>query len=184
MSLREEKKHHSGRREYLKDFQRTASGEYVYTGALYVFDGTPERRRRGLLRMWVPGTVLAVLAVIPGCLDPTRMPAAVLTLLPYVLMLLCAASALWALVRLCVNRDPLRAYVYAGTVDALPRRMLFTEILAGAALICMVIDAALRGTLGTAPTLLICACYVLAAVCALVIRRMILGMHWNEQPRE
>ena len=184
MSFWEKKKHHYGRREYLEDFQRTASGEYVYMGATYVFDGTPERRRRGLTLMWIPGTVMAVLAVIPGFLDPSKMPADVLTLLPYVLMLLCTASALWALGRLCLNRDPLHAYIYSGTVDALPRRMLFTAILAGASLICMVIDAVLHGTLGTAAVLLICVSYLLVAACALAIRRLILGMHWDEQSRE
>ena len=184
MSLWEKKKHHSGRREYLEDFQRTASGEFVYMGATYVFDGTPERRRRGLLLAWGPGAVMAVLSVIPGCLNPERMPAAVLTLLPYVLMLLSAACTLWALGRLCFSRDPLRAYVYAGTVEALPRRAVFTAIFAGIALLCMVIDSAIRGTLGTPAALLLCLLDLMVAACALLLRKLIRGMHWNEESRD
>ena len=39
-----------GRRAYLDDFRQTVTGEYIYIGATYAFQGTAECRKKGLLR--------------------------------------------------------------------------------------------------------------------------------------
>lgn len=46
--MEEEKKYgRRGRRAYLDDFRQTVTGEYIYIGATYAFQGTAECRKRG-----------------------------------------------------------------------------------------------------------------------------------------
>ena len=183
MSEEKQKKRHPGRRGRLEDFQRVPSGEYIYTGATYVFSGTPAQRRSGLIRVWIPAAVLLAAVAVPGCLDPVWLsdhPLIALVLLPYICTFFCAVSIVWALVRLSVNRDPIRAYVYTATVAALPRRTVFTAVFAGVSLVCALIALAFGTFRSTTGAVLLCLIYLVAAACALVLRRLFRGMEWKD----
>ncbi len=183
MAEEKQKEHRRGRRGRLDDFQRVASGEYVYTGATYTFSGTSAQRRSALIRVWIPAAVLLAAVAVPGCLDPVWMPdhpLIVLVLLPYICTFLSAVSVIWALVRLTLNRDPIRAYVYAATVEALPRRTAFTAIFAAVSLLCALIALAFGVFRSAAGAFLLCIPYLAAAVCALVLRRLLRGMEWKD----
>ena len=131
-----EKKRHFNRRSYLEDFQKTVSGDYVYTGATYSFaSANGMSRKQALTMLWLFGGVLLVSAVVQGCLPAGSMIGCAYVILPYGGMLVCAVLSLWALGRLSVNRDPLRAYIHKATVEALPGRSLFAFIFSAAALV-------------------------------------------------
>ena len=57
-----------GRRAYLNDFHQTLSGEFVYEGALYTFEGTPRQRRMLYLRLAALGLVMSAAGVVCGCI--------------------------------------------------------------------------------------------------------------------
>lgn len=131
-----EKKHFLRRRSYLEDFQKNVNGEYVYTGAAYTFaSANGMSRRQALGMLWLFGGILLVCAVVPGCVPAGSMLGCAYVLLPYGGMLIGTVCALWALARLSVNRDPLRAYIYKSTVEALPGRSLLAFIFSAAALV-------------------------------------------------
>ena len=183
MSKDNQKKRPPGRRGRLEDFQRVPSGEYIYTGTTYVFSGTPEQRRSGLIRLWIPAVILLAAVAVPGCIDPVWLPdhaLIFLILVPYICMFFCAVSIVWALVRLSVNRDPIRAYVYSATVEALPRRTVFTASFAALSLVCALIALALGVFRTAGSALLMCGLYLAGAVCALGLRRLLRGMRWKD----
>ncbi len=120
-----------GRRAYLNDFYKDASGQYVYGGNLYRYCGEGKTRRRLLSELWLlcGGGALAVL--IGGCLPAPGMSGCFYVLLPYAGCLVTAVSALWALGQLTGGGDPLREYTYEVTVLKLPFRLLLAAIFAG-----------------------------------------------------
>ena len=56
-----DKKKRRGRRAYLEDFRRSASGEYIYQGAHYARKGGLSRSGH-LARLWPAGAVLILCA--------------------------------------------------------------------------------------------------------------------------
>ena len=115
-----------GRRDYLKDFQQTVSGEYIYVGAYYGYVDAGRTRKETLIRFWIFGAAAFLCAAGPGFISGGGMMNCAYVLIPFGAELICACSLVWALVRLSTNPEPLREYVYAATVDALPERSMFT----------------------------------------------------------
>ena len=175
------RKRFRGGRAYLKDFERTPSGEFVYRGATYTYrdaDGKP--RRKALAELWLPGGLMLAAALVQGCLRTPGMISCVYVILPYVCELLCAVSVVWALVRLGTNPDPIREYVFRSTVAVLPLRSAFTAAFAGAALIGESVFLLVSGFDCAAAT---AALYVLLAVtcaAALYARRLARRLCWEK----
>ncbi len=104
------------RRSYLNDFQPTAGGEYVYTGALYGWAEPGQARRRALIRLWLGAALPAMLIVAAGCIPVPGMQNCPYVLLPYAGALVSQAAVLWLMCRLSYGGERLRAYVYEATV--------------------------------------------------------------------
>lgn len=134
------------RRSYLNQFQRTAAGEYIYTGKTYAYSDTVRSRRQTLARYWTPAAVMLATAVGQGCIPASGMRNCVYVLLPFLISLLCAISAVWALVKLSTSKEPLREYVYTSTVPVLPVRSMFAAIFAGATFLGECIFVLIHGT--------------------------------------
>ena len=84
--MEEEKKYgRRGRRAYLDDFRQTVTGEYIYIGATYAFQGTAECRKKGLLRWGLLAVGMAAVAVVGGCISAPGTTHCAYILLPYVL---------------------------------------------------------------------------------------------------
>ena len=111
-----EEKKRRGRRAYLEDFQKTATGEYVYTGKLHYYETQGLERRQALLRLWLLTGAIAAAVVVSGCVPAAGMSNTFYVLLPYAGALLSAASVVWLMCRLAAGGDPLRHYVYTATV--------------------------------------------------------------------
>lgn len=108
------KKKKEGRRAYLNDFKMTLSGEYIYTGATYLPEGEYQKTRAQLLAVSILTTALAVFC---GCIPAEPMLNTFYVIIPFAVTLVCAARLLWAAVRLCINKLPLREYVLKQTFD-------------------------------------------------------------------
>lgn len=104
------------RHSYLNDFQPTASGEYIYTGALHGWAEPGPARRRALVLLWAEAVLPAALIVAAGCVDAPGMRNCAYMLLPYAAALVSQASVLWLMARLSAGGERLRDYVYQATV--------------------------------------------------------------------
>lgn len=106
-----------GRRAYLEDFQKTASGEYVYTGTLHHYpDGGRFSRAQALARLWAAAAAMAALALLGGFLPAAGMQNTFYVILPWAAGLVSVGSVVWLMCRLTAGGNPLRDYVHAATV--------------------------------------------------------------------
>ena len=135
-----------GRRAYLEDFQRTLDGTYMYTGAHYAYADAAGRPRRRLLGgLWLSAALAAAATLAQGFLPAGGMYNCAYVLLPYAAALLSSISVVWALARLSLNKEPVRAYIYTATVAALPLRSILTACFVGATLVGDCVFLAIRG---------------------------------------
>ena len=175
-------KKRKGRRAYLSDFQKSISGEYIYTGAVYAYsDVSGKTRQQTMAGLWLAGGVTFIAAAIQGCIPAGGMLNCFYVLLPFAAELICACSAIWALVRLSSGHDPIREYVFIATVEALPGRAVLTACFAAAALIGETVFLLLHPAERSAAGWLLCVLMAAAIVSALILRREILAAHWEKQ---
>lgn len=134
-------------KEYLNDFARQENGQYVYAGAFYAWGSD---RKKSLLRLWTIAFGMAVCAVTGGCIPAAGMDNTFYVIIPFALEILAVASVWWALVRLSFAGDPMRGYLYEGTVEKLPVRVWLTLICAALGLIAVTVFLCLHGFVGKA----------------------------------
>lgn len=171
-----------GRRAYLDDFRQTVTGEYIYIGATYAFQGTAECRKKGLLRWGLLAVGMAAVAVVGGCISAPGTTHCAYILLPYVLALLSAWSVLWGFARLAKGGDPLRSYVYDATVRQFRLRTILTAVGSAGAVVGELCYVIIYGTMGMLPGMLIFLATQLAVlVMALLWRPLGRDMVWNLQ---
>ncbi|MBR6312315.1 MAG: hypothetical protein IKR51_05000 [Oscillospiraceae bacterium] len=177
-----DKKKSRGRRAYLEDFRRSASGEYIYSGAHYSRRGGLSRSGH-LARLWPAGAVLIACAAARGFIPVAGMAGGTLAsfyvIVPYICELLCAVSVVWALVRFSANPEPLREYVYRATAEILPVRAAFAAAFAAAALIGEIVFFATHGWEG----LPLIALPAAACAAALLVRRFSKAQQWEKTDR-
>lgn len=177
-----EKKKRSGRRAYLDNFRRSASGEYIYTGDYYTYinsGGKP--RKRALAELWAPAAACAAASLASGCLSANGAGNCIYVLLPYILELALAASVVWGMAKLSSGGDPIREYVYEASVPKLPRRAAACAIFALAGLVGEGVFLLLHGFGGkTAATLVYLALKLAAASIAMVFRGNIKRFEWQK----
>jgi hypothetical protein len=128
------KKKWNSRRAYLDEFQKTAAGEYVYTGAVHSYVNQGVSRGKALAALWALTAFLAAGALVAGCVPAAGMNT-FYVLLPYVASLISAASVVWLMCRLTAGGDPLRDYVYRATVPKAALRANLTMVCAGGTLL-------------------------------------------------
>ena len=165
---------------YLNDFQRTASGEYVYVGPTYHCQGEASVRRRGILRWGILAVGMTVCTVLGGFILAPGTANCGYILIPYVLAFLAACSVLWGFVRLAAGKDPLRSYIYEATVKQFPLRTILTAVGAAGALVGEVVYVALNGTQGLVAGMMIFLISEAAAlIMALLWRPLGRNMKWE-----
>jgi hypothetical protein len=115
-------KKRKGRRDYLNDFHKTASGEYVYEGNYYYCTADAGARKRLMVKLCVLSAVSLIAMIASGCFMAPGMDNCVYVILPYGLALVMTVSVVWGVCRLVSGGDPLKEYIYLATVDKLPLR--------------------------------------------------------------
>ena len=165
---------------YLDDFRRTASGEYIYIGPTYCFQGEDHVRRQGVRRWGILAVGMTVCTSLGGFILAPGTANCAYILIPYVLAFLSACSVLWGFVRLAAGKDPLRSYVYEATVKQFPLRTILTAVGAAAALVGEVVYVALNGTEGrTVGMVLFLVSEAATLVLALLWRPLGRDMKWE-----
>ena len=114
------------RRAYLNDFQKDATGAYVYTGAVYEYEGSAQSLRSFKVRLSVLSALALIMLLWAGFIRVPGMDHSIYVLLPYAAALCGSSSVCWALIRLLSGGLSLRAYLYEESIEKLPIRSLFT----------------------------------------------------------
>ena len=86
MAERENKKRR-GRRAYLEDFHKTATGEYVYEGEIHHFRPGRLTWKQAMLRLWLCTGVMIAGVVAAGVVPAAGPRNTVYVVLPYALSL-------------------------------------------------------------------------------------------------
>lgn len=180
-----EEKRKRGRRTYLNDFQQTAGGDYVYTGALHPFAGSAGERKRAVAALWLLAAGMAAAAVAAGCVPAAGMQDCAYVLLPCAGSVVGAGSVVWLMCRLTAGGDPLRDYVYRATVKQMKPRGALTMAFSAASLLGDGVFLALHGAgdrlWGTAAFWL---CQAAVAGCCAGWLRLAGRLRWDPGARE
>ncbi|MCD8381786.1 MAG: hypothetical protein LUC30_02540 [Clostridiales bacterium] len=163
------------------EFQRTATGEYVYTGSYYAYQDRGKRRLRAMGELVAVWAVAFAATVAAGCIPGTGMENRAYAVLPYAIQLVASVSLGWGVIRLAAGGDPLRAYVYDETAGRIPRRAIVSAV--GCALTAL---GELLGLLfaGEDETFLAVISFfgleILAFFGFLLTNRVLSGLHWEK----
>ena len=153
--MAESRSNKKGRRAYLDDFQTTVSGEMIYCGAYYVYQGRTEARKGFLLKVTAASAVAAVFSVLSGCVPAPGTLNCFYVLLPLLGSILSAVSLLWAAIRLLAGGEELREYVYSATMEVFPMRTALSIGFSGLSILGELLFLLLNGTEGKLPGLLL-----------------------------
>lgn len=157
------------RKSYLQQFERTASGEYVYVGNTFAYSDPEKSRKQTITEYWIPAAIMMVASFTQGLVPAKGMMNCPYVILPFGGSFLSAVSVIWALVKLSANKDPLREYIYTSTVQALPIRAMFATVLAFAAFLGEFVFVLVNGMPDPQWSLLLLALMLLDACMALLV---------------
>ena len=171
-------KRRKGELEYI---QKNTAGEYVYTGARYVYAGDLPRKR-ALLLLWLAAGLSAACALGSGLLPAPGMTGCWYVPLPCVLCLVAAVSQLWGLGQLTLSGDPIREFVYETACKKLPLRAMLTAVLAGVSVLGELCYLLLHGPGDRLfPALGYLLLMVLSCVFSGLSRGLLPRLHWDKE---
>lgn len=175
----ETQKKKRGRRAYLDDFQVTVSGEYIYVGDTYAFQGSKQAHRRLLFQLGGLSLAMVAATVTAGCIRAPGTLNCGYIVIPYVVSLVSAISLVWALIQLATAGTTLRSYVHHRTVEAFPTRSMLTVICSSISILGELLYVLLNGTEGMAGgMLLFLFCQAAVLTGALLWRRLTDRIVW------
>lgn len=176
-----EKKRRKGQAD-LNDFHRDLNGNYTYEGTLLTYDTPDLPRKRAMALLWLLCGAAMVLLLIAGFLPAPGATGQILIVLPFACAFVASVSVCWALARLTSGGDPLRGYVYEGTVEKLPMRMVLTIVFSVVAAVGESIYLFSNGAqVGALFAVLFLLCHILAAAAILVAYKILKKMRWVEK---
>lgn len=175
-------KKYKGRKAYLNDFRKNEKGDYEYQGILYAWEGEKKELQRSLLILWILCIFMLAALAAAGCVEAPGPANCFYVVLPYAVSFVFGISSAWGLCRLTRGGNPLRAYIYQASVEAIPVRTLCTMIGAAAAILGELVFLLLNGTAKKLPEILLfIVLEVLSFVLAGLFRKHILQMQWKKQ---
>ena len=123
------------RRAYLNDFKKDETGDYIYRGTVYDYEGSEHSLRSFKIRLSILGALTLIMLLWAGLIRVPGMDHCIYVLLPYAAALCGSVSVCWALTRLLTGGVSLRAYLYQESIEKLPVRCVFTACCSMAALL-------------------------------------------------
>lgn len=126
-------------RAYLDDFQKDATGQYVYTGKRYAFVGNAGERKKYFAKIVVFGLIGLLATAAPEFFPPVAISQTPVTVVPWLLQAVAVLLTCWSIFRILTHASELRAYVYQATVPTLPAKSMIAAILSGVTLICQIV---------------------------------------------
>lgn len=182
------------KRSYLRYIQRSASGDYVYTGGYWSLQGGAYGAFLKKTFAFCAPAAAAVIAagILPNPAMTFGGPYAVTftafyVVIPYILEFAFTGSVVWAALRLVSNEKPLREYVYKATVPRFSLRCMLAAAAAGLTAAGETVFLILHGASGQAG--FIALAYVLHAcvpALMLLLRRFVNASVWRftaEKPK-
>ena len=94
-------------RKYIKDYTISVSGEAVYTGPLYEFNGDPAENRAHFVRFLILSSVMTALALLCGLIRVDAMNLSPVVTLAYGLGLIACFLLLASCIRLVRSKQPM-----------------------------------------------------------------------------
>lgn len=181
MAMFEKVIHRKSRRDYLSDYQKNVSGEYMYVGARYKFSSLSGKTRKQWMHKMLLLNIAAMIAsIIPGCIRVPGMDYSAYVLLPYVVALLTTGYTLMAAIRLACAKDDVKAWEYDKSVKALPVCSKIIVVLAAIAVIGEIVYVAINGCgkflFGTVVFLV---CHLLLGVCGVLMSGHTKDAEWE-----
>ena len=166
---------------YLNDYQKTARGDYVYTGRVYLLSGDGKRYRVILAALSFGA---AAVTVGSGCINAAGLSNTFYVILPYIGEVAAVFALCWNTVRLLAAGKEVKAYVRTALEKYLPPAALGLIIFSAAGLIASSVFMILNGTEGKPVQ---CAVYLVLKATALIMgiftRRHVKAMRWEESVR-
>ena len=163
---------------YLNDYQKTASGEYIYTGRVYTLAGDGRRYRQRLAALAF-GAAAAVIA--SGCVNAAGLSNTFYVILPYIGEVAAAFMLCYNTVRLLAAGKQIKAHVRDAVEKYLPPAALAMAVFPALSLIGSTVFLILNGTEGKP---LLCALYLAAKAAltalGLLARRQVKALRWEE----
>ena len=174
-----------GKKEHLTDFQKTVTGEYIYCGSLYIFQGSTAQWKALMVRLSVLAAICVGAELVCGCIAAPGSFRCAYVLLPTVGALLSGISLAWGLVRLLSGGMQLRRYIYDATVARFSLRTGLTAGFSAAAIAGELVYVARHGTQSLLSGMVIfLLCQAAAFGCALLWRRYATAANWRPtEPR-
>ncbi|MCD7736244.1 MAG: hypothetical protein LUI07_04660 [Lachnospiraceae bacterium] len=176
--MKEKNGKRKGRWAYLNDYEKDASGAYVYKGTEFAWKSP---RKPALARIWLFSLAALGAQIGAGCIPGTGMNGRAWVLLPYAAALAASVSLVWGAYALMDGGDPLPDHIYRQSIEKLPGRGLLAAALSGLAILGELINLIRQGQFtGTVPSALLYLLFEAAALaCGLLLRREIRALLWE-----
>ncbi|MCD8014840.1 MAG: hypothetical protein LUG99_17035 [Lachnospiraceae bacterium] len=167
-----------GRRAYLDDYVKDASGSYVYTGTTYRWKNS---RKASLGRLWIFALAAFAAQIAAGSISDTGMNGCAWVLLPYAAALITSVSLVWGNYMLTDGGEKIPEYVFQKSAEALPVRALLTAVFSGISLVgelvSMIRQSQFTGSISGA--LLFSSAEAVSLIFALLLRKKVLRLEWE-----
>ena len=137
--------------EFLNEFTKDASGEYIYTGE-YVLPEFGDRRV-----LWALTILSAAIVVGSGCIDAAGMHDSFYVILPYIGEVTGMFLFVWNSVKLLRRGGKIRKYVYESATKLIVPAAVVMGVFALVGAVCAVVHTVLKGFEGGA---LMCSLYI------------------------
>lgn len=163
------------KRDYLKNFEKSPGGSYVYTGMTWHAD--PVLRHRILVKLWALQAVMLMSVILPGLVTTAGLLNTFYVILPYVFWFLSDIVLIYTLGSITFGGNPMRDYIYQRSVTQYALRTGFP--LAGAVLTALaMLVFLLRGGSGEGAVLCLGCCAAQSAG-SVIARRVRIADIWT-----
>ena len=164
---------------YLDDFQKTVTGEYIYTGDLFKMAG--DKPMRKVIGGFVPfSAIVFVIIFVCGCFRVSGMSSCAYVLLPYCASIITSGVALSAILRLTFAEVPVRNYVFKPTVPRFKTCILLSAIFCCITFLGDILYIIIHGFSGyVLGTVIFLATHVIAILLLYFCRRKFMLIKWN-----
>lgn len=122
------------KRKYLDQFRSNLSGDIIYQGKLYTYDGEDKDRKKAIIRLLMIGLAAFALTVISGTLKGAGNTNTFYIVIPYIVEVGAQGFLIYALLSLLTGGNPIREYVFMNSYGKVHQRAMVTVVSAGVGL--------------------------------------------------
>lgn len=166
----------------LSHFVRGENGELIYNGPHVRYDGSIDRWRSLLTRLWILGGGGLLFCMASGMLPYSTSRAHFHVFLSYAAALITQVVLVWKLGRASDKEGRLRSYVFEETLAVIPRLALVSLVFHALHLLALAFDAASGVILGSLSEVVASAvCCAVSILCLVGLFRMRKSLVFREE---